>query len=80
MTNDDRDDRSWGQEGSEPEIFGEAEAGDPAAAFEALRETIEDLAADLGREMTTIRKGVESAFDQIERRARPSITAPISAL
>ena len=55
----------------EPETFREEDAGDPAAAFEALRETIEDLAADLGREMTTIRKGVESAFDQFERQGAP---------
>jgi uncharacterized protein YukE len=47
----------------------EDDAGDPAEAFEALRETVEGLAADLRREMTTIRKGVESAFDQLEQQA-----------
>ncbi|NTA51273.1 MULTISPECIES: DUF6118 family protein [Rhizobium/Agrobacterium group] len=62
------DDRNHHPEDMEPEAFhGEDDAGDPAAAFEALRDTVEDLAADLGREMTTIRKGVESAFDQLER-------------
>lgn len=61
------DDRNHHPEDMEPEAFHEDDAGDPAAAFEALRDTVEDLAADLGREMTTIRKGVESAFDQLER-------------
>ncbi|WP_246231448.1 DUF6118 family protein [Rhizobium oryzihabitans] len=62
------DDRNHHPEDMEPAAFhDEDDAGDPAAAFEALRDTVEDLAADLGREMTTIRKGVESAFDQLER-------------
>lgn len=65
------DDRNQDHEGMEPEVPHEDDAGDPAAAFEALRETIEDLAADLGREMATIRKGVESAFDQFERQGAP---------
>ena len=65
------DDRNQHREDFEPEAFHENDAGDPAAAFEALRETIEDLAADLGREMATIRKGVESAFDQFERQGAP---------
>lgn len=65
------DDRNQDREDFEPKAFHENDAGDPAAAFEALRETIEDLAADLGREMTTIRKGVESAFDQFERQGAP---------
>ncbi len=38
------------------------DAGDPAAAFDALRETVENLAADLKREMTTIRKGLRGHF------------------
>lgn len=63
--------RNSEREDMEPEAFHEDDAGDPTAAFEALRETIEDLAADLGREMTTIRKGVESAFDQFERQGAP---------
>lgn len=62
------EDRNHHPEDMEQEAFpDEDDAGDPAAAFEALRDTVEDLAADLGREMTTIRKGVESAFDQLER-------------
>ena len=32
-----------------------------------LRETVENLAADLKREMTTIRKGVEAAFEEFDR-------------
>ncbi|HEX7747703.1 MAG TPA: DUF6118 family protein [Bordetella sp.] len=43
------------------------DAGDPAAAFDALRETVESLAGDLTREMTTIRKGVEAAFEEFDR-------------
>lgn len=43
------------------------DAGDPAAAFDALRETVENLAADLKREMTTIRRGVEAAFEEFDR-------------
>ncbi|OQM74095.1 DUF6118 family protein [Manganibacter manganicus] len=66
MTDDDR-------EPFEPEDIDsqEAEAGDPAEAFAALRRTVEDLAGDLGREMTTIRKGVEAAFDQYEKIQQP---------
>ncbi|MFK4771704.1 DUF6118 family protein [Rhizobium sp. ZW T2_16] len=61
-------DRNQHPEDMEPSAFhGEDDGGNPAAAFEALRDRVEDLAADLGREMTTIRKGVESAFDQLER-------------
>ena len=47
--------------------FGPQDAGDPAAAFDALRETVESLAGDLTREMTTIRKGVEAAFEEFDR-------------
>ena len=43
------------------------DTGDPAAAFDALRETVESLAGDLTREMTTIRKGVEAAFEEYDR-------------
>ena len=45
--------------------------GDPAAAFEALRQTIEELAENLAREMTTIRKGVEIALDGQEKVQQP---------
>lgn len=62
--------------GMEPARFndvdGEADgAGDPAQAFDALRQTVEDFATDLVREMTTIRKGVETAFDDQEKRQQP---------
>ncbi len=56
---DDRDE--FGPNGSA------ADAGDPAAAFDALRETVESLAGDLTREMTTIRKDVEAAFEEFDR-------------
>lgn len=62
MTDEDRD-------GFEHED--DSHAGDPAEAFETLRRTVEDLAGDLGREMTTIRKGVEAAFDQFEKIQQP---------
>lgn len=67
MTDDDR-------EPFAPEAIDspDEEAGDPAAAFEALRETVEDLAGDLSREMTTIRKGVEAAFDRFEAFGEPT--------
>ena len=54
------------REGFEPEAMDE-DAGDPAAAFDALRETVENLTADLKREMTIIRKGVEAAFEEFDR-------------
>lgn len=50
---------------------GQDNTGDPVAAFEALRATVNGLAADLGREMATIRKGVEAAFDQFDRQGPP---------
>jgi hypothetical protein len=56
--------------GSEREAHDE-NAGDPAAAFDALRMKVDYLAADLVREMTTIRKGVEYALDQLEQRSTP---------
>jgi hypothetical protein len=55
----------------EPQAFNEDDAGDPAVAFEALRETVESLAVDLTREMTTIRKGAEAAFDRMEIQGVP---------
>ncbi|MGB3389487.1 MAG: DUF6118 family protein [Pseudaminobacter sp.] len=66
MTDDDR-------EPFEPEDIDsqEDEAGDPAQAFEALRQTIEKQGAQIGAEMTVIRKGVEAAFDQFEKFQQP---------
>ena len=57
--NDDR-------EGIEPEALDE-DAGDPAAAFDALRRTIETQGAQIGAEMTVMRRGLEAAFDQLEK-------------
>jgi hypothetical protein len=48
------------------------DAGDPAAAFEALRRSVEKLTRDLGGEMTVIRRGVETAFDQLEKLQQPT--------
>jgi len=54
------------REGIEPEALDE-DAGDPAAAFNALRRTIETQGAQIGAEMTVMRRGLEAAFDQIEK-------------
>lgn len=55
----------------EPEGVVTDDAGDPAAAFDALRFSVEAFSRDLTREITTIRKGVEAAFDQFERQGAP---------
>lgn len=54
------------RKGIEPEALDE-DAGDPVAAFDALRRTIETQGAQIGAEMTIMRRGLEAAFDQIER-------------
>ncbi|QFT29554.1 hypothetical protein FIV00_03600 [Labrenzia sp. THAF82] len=46
-------------------------AGDPAQAFEDLRQAVEKLSREIGGEMTVIRKGVETAFDQFDRIGQP---------
>ncbi len=56
---DDRD-------GIEPEALDE-DAGDPAAAFDALRRTIETQGEQIGAEMKVMRRGLEAAFDQLEK-------------
>ncbi len=73
MTEDDRNEAQADeyQDHMDSEASNEHDPGDPATAFEALRETVEDLAADLSREMTTIRKGVEAAFDRFEGQSAP---------
>ncbi|RRY02039.1 DUF6118 family protein [Brucella anthropi] len=63
------------REGIEPEALDE-DAGDPAAAFDALRRTVDTLAGDLTREMTTIRKGVEAAFEEFDRHGPPQDYKP----
>ncbi len=68
MTDDDR-------EGFEPEAAPD-DAGDPAAAFEALRRTIEKQGGQIGAEMTIIRRGVEAAFDQFEKIRQPTDYGP----
>lgn len=62
MTDEDR-------EGFEP--VAPDDAGDPAAAFEALRRTVEKQGKQLNAEMTVIRRGVEAAFDQFEKIRQP---------
>ena len=68
MTDDDR-------EGFEPEASPD-DAGDPAAAFEALRRTVEKQGGQIGAEMTVIRRGVEAAFDQFEKFQQPTDYGP----
>ena len=68
MTDDD-------EEGFEPEASAD-DANDPAAAFEGLRRTIEKQGAQIGAEMTVIRKGVEAAFEQFERFQQPTDYGP----
>jgi hypothetical protein len=45
----------------------EEDAGDAAAAFEALRRSVETQGAKLGAEMTVIRRGLEAAFEQLDK-------------
>ena len=45
----------------------EADTGDPAEAFDALRRRIEEQGAQLGAEMVVIRRGLEAAFEQLEK-------------
>jgi hypothetical protein len=54
----------------------EEDVGDPAQAFDALRLTVETLARELGSEMTIIRKGVETAFEEFERFQQPADYGP----
>ena len=68
MTDDDR-------ERFEPEASPD-DAGDPAAAFEALRRTVEAQGKQLNAEMTIIRKGVELALEQSEKFRQPPDYGP----
>jgi len=68
MTDDDR-------EGFEPRAAPD-DAGDPAAAFEALRRSVERQGGQIGAEMTVIRRGVEAAFDQFEKIRQPPDYGP----
>jgi len=65
------DDRHEGLEDLDPKVLNDEDANDPAAAFEALRTTVETLAVDLTREMVIIRRGIEFTLDQMARRDAP---------
>ncbi|GHD21174.1 DUF6118 family protein [Tianweitania populi] len=71
------DDQNQGLEDLDTDILNNEDANDPAAvAFEALRNTVETLAADLTREMMTIRSGIEFALDRMEQRGAPVDYSP----
>jgi len=63
------------REGIEPEALDE-DVGDPAAAFDALRRTIETQGAHIGAEMTLMRRGLEAAFDELEKIGPPQDYKP----
>ncbi len=67
MARDDDTDLLRGFGEREPEALDDHEA-EAAAAFEALRSGWKAFMCDLTREMTTIRKGVEYALDQLDQR------------
>lgn len=52
------------------------EAGDPAEVFDALRQTVEKQGAQIGAEITVIRRGLEAAFDQFEKFGQPADYSP----
>jgi hypothetical protein len=52
------------------------DAGDPAAAFDALRRTVETQGARFGAEMSVIRRGLEAAFEQIDKIEPPQDYKP----
>ena len=54
----------------------EADSGDPAEAFDALRRRIEEQGAQIGAEMAIIRQGVERAFEEFDRTAAPEDYKP----
>lgn len=49
----------------------EHENDDPAAAFEALRASVEQNGRELSAELTVIRKGLETAFEQFDSYQQP---------
>jgi hypothetical protein len=68
MTDDDRE--GFARQASADDT------GDPAAAFEALRRTIEKQGGQIGAEMTIIRRGVEAVFDKFEKYRQPPDYGP----
>lgn len=64
------------QDGLDVDLSSDDDVGDPAAAFDALRSSVANLSNDLRREMATIRRGVEAAFDQFERQGAPIDYSP----
>jgi len=61
--------------GIESEVLDE-DGGDPAAAFDALRRTIETQGAEIGAEMTLMRRGLEAAFDELAKIEPPQDYKP----
>lgn len=71
MAEQDHDDR----EGIEPEVLDE-DADDPAVAFHALRQTVEDIRSDLKQEVRHLRKGVEAVFAELDKQGPPEDYKP----
>lgn len=65
------DDNNTAHEDGLPQNNESSESNDPAAAFDALRNTVEKHAVDLNAEMTVIRKAVEIAFERLETFQQP---------
>ena len=64
MTQEDGE--AFGSEGIDAQDARDDEAGDPAQAFEALRQSVERQGQQIGAELSVVRKGVEAAFDRLE--------------
>lgn len=62
----------WDDDAAGPE----ADTGDPAEAFDALRRRIEEQGAQLGAEMAVIRQSVERAFEEFDRYTAPENYKP----
>lgn len=65
------------REGIEPEALElDEDVGDPAAAFDALRLTIETQGAEMGAEIRLMRRGLEAAFEELEKIETPQDYKP----
>lgn len=56
---------AFGPEGIDAQDARDDEAGDPAQAFEALRQSVEHQGQQIGAELSVVQKGVEAAVDRL---------------